>query len=52
VLTLSTYAGLFEDDLDALGDTMSAAFQASAVVPAGGPANVRSIGAARASAAG
>ena len=33
VLTLSTYAGLFEDDLDALGDTMSAAFQASAVVP-------------------
>ncbi|GAA4711328.1 Phage integrase family protein [Promicromonospora umidemergens] len=37
VLTLSTYAGLFEDDLDALGDTMSAAFQASAVV--GGPAH-------------
>ncbi|MFE7508366.1 tyrosine-type recombinase/integrase [Promicromonospora sp. NPDC057488] len=33
VLTLSTYAGLFEDDLDALGETMSAAFQASAVVP-------------------
>jgi integrase len=33
VLTLSTYAGLFEDDLDALGDTMSAAFQATAVVP-------------------
>lgn len=33
VLTLSTYAGLFEDDLDALGETMSAAFQASAVGP-------------------
>ncbi|MFJ3406918.1 tyrosine-type recombinase/integrase [Promicromonospora sp. NPDC090134] len=33
VLTLSTYAGLFEDDLDALGETMSAAFQATAVVP-------------------
>ncbi|WP_020015322.1 tyrosine-type recombinase/integrase [Promicromonospora sukumoe] len=37
VLTLSTYAGLFEDDLDALGETMSAAFQASAVVPGSGP---------------
>lgn len=33
VLTLSTYAGLFEDDLDALGDTMSAAFQASGTQP-------------------
>ncbi|MFD2795331.1 tyrosine-type recombinase/integrase [Promicromonospora vindobonensis] len=53
VLTLSTYAGLFEDDLDALGDTMSAAFQATAVVPGPGPgANVTSIGAARASATG
>ncbi|PUB26174.1 phage integrase family protein [Promicromonospora sp. AC04] len=63
VLTLSTYAGLFEDDLDALGDTMSAAFHASAVVPgpvpdrtadaaqngpASGTANVTAIGAARA----
>lgn len=33
VLTLSTYAGLFEDDLDELGEVMSAAFQATAVVP-------------------
>ncbi|WP_169736319.1 peptidoglycan-binding protein, partial [Promicromonospora kroppenstedtii] len=40
VLTLSTYAGLFEDDLDALGETMSAAFQASAVVPGAGPGAV------------
>ncbi len=53
VLTLSTYAGLFEDDLDALGDTMSAAFQASAVAPgAGTSASVTSIGAARAWATG
>jgi integrase len=64
VLTLSTYAGLFEDDLDALGDTMSAAFQAAAVVPgpapggamsgtADGTANVTAIGAGpRARAAG
>ena len=53
VLTLSTYAGLFEDDLDALGDTMSAAFQASAAGPAPGTsASVTSIGAARASATG
>jgi integrase len=59
VLTLSTYAGLFEDDLDALGDTMSAAFQATAVEPGPGrpaaapvPAGVTSIGAARAWAAG
>ncbi|GAB2484218.1 hypothetical protein GCM10027063_27750 [Promicromonospora xylanilytica] len=47
VLTLATYAGLFEDDLDALGDTMSAAFQASAVVPAGAQGQVVPIGAAR-----
>jgi integrase len=60
VLTLSTYAGLFEDDLDALGETMSAAFQAAAAgpgpAPAGaavGTANVTAIGAgARARAAG
>jgi integrase len=56
VLTLSTYAGLFEDDLDALGDTMSAAFQASAVVPGTradtGTRDVTPIGAARARAAG
>jgi integrase len=59
VLTLSTYAGLFEDDLDALGDTMSAAFQATAVEPGPGPpaavpvpAGVTSIGTARARAAG
>ncbi|GHH77615.1 tyrosine-type recombinase/integrase [Promicromonospora soli] len=60
VLTLSTYAGLFEDDLDALGETMSAAFQAAAVVPGPAPAgavvgtaNVTAIGAgARARAAG
>ncbi|MDR7380598.1 tyrosine-type recombinase/integrase [Promicromonospora iranensis] len=56
VLTLSTYAGLFEDDLDALGDTMSAAFQATAVVPgahAGAATpNVTSIGTARAWAVG
>lgn len=45
VLTLSTYAGLFEDDLDALGETMSAAFQASAVVP--GTAAVTPIRAVR-----
>ncbi|NNH54923.1 tyrosine-type recombinase/integrase [Promicromonospora citrea] len=30
VLTLSTYAGLFEDDLDELGDAMSAAFESTA----------------------
>jgi integrase len=53
VLTLSTYAGLFEDDLDALGETMSAAFQASAVVPGAvggaveGPAAVTRIRAVR-----
>ncbi|WP_369372729.1 tyrosine-type recombinase/integrase [Promicromonospora sp. Populi] len=41
VLTLSTYAGLFEDDLDALGDTMSAAFQASAVVLGTDPGGAR-----------
>ncbi|HEV6952992.1 MAG TPA: tyrosine-type recombinase/integrase [Promicromonospora sp.] len=29
VLTLSTYAGLFEDDLDELGDAMSAAFEST-----------------------
>jgi integrase len=63
VLTLSTYAGLFEDDLDALGDTMSAAFQATAVVPehargglphdgANRTADVTAIGAARARAVG
>jgi hypothetical protein len=60
VLTLSTYAGLFEDDLDALGDTMSAAFQATAVGPGdawvgavAGTANVTTIGAgSRARAAG
>ncbi|WP_454856047.1 tyrosine-type recombinase/integrase [Promicromonospora soli] len=54
VLTLSTYAGLFEDDLDALGDTMSAAFQAAGPGPAAdgtaggsaaGTANVTSISA-------
>ncbi|WP_285104794.1 tyrosine-type recombinase/integrase [Promicromonospora sp. MEB111] len=53
VLTLSTYAGLFEDDLDALGETMSAAFQATAVVPRAdegapeGPAAVTPIRAVR-----
>ncbi|MFD6446288.1 tyrosine-type recombinase/integrase [Promicromonospora sp. NPDC060204] len=53
VLTLSTYAGLFEDDLDALGETMSAAFQATAVVPGtdasvfDGPAGVTPIRAVR-----
>ncbi|MEV0891119.1 tyrosine-type recombinase/integrase [Promicromonospora sp. NPDC050262] len=53
VLTLSTYAGLFEDDLDALGETMSAAFQATAVVPTAdegapeGPAAVTPIRAVR-----
>ncbi|MFI2364280.1 tyrosine-type recombinase/integrase [Promicromonospora sp. NPDC019610] len=55
VLTLSTYAGLFEDDLDALGETMSAAFQAAAVVPGAdrdahggaGPAAVTPIRAVR-----
>ena len=60
VLTLSTYAGLFEDDLDALGDTMSAAFQATSFEPSGTsastdsdtPANVTAIGSARAWAAG
>ncbi|MEU4364540.1 tyrosine-type recombinase/integrase [Promicromonospora sp. NPDC023987] len=67
VLTLSTYAGLFEDDLDALGDTMSAAFQASAVMVgaaqgepssatsgavASGAAEVIAIGSARAVAVG
>ncbi|WP_275003595.1 tyrosine-type recombinase/integrase [Promicromonospora iranensis] len=56
VLTLSTYAGLFEDDLDALGDTMSAAFQATAVVPETradtGTPDVTPIGVARARAAG
>jgi len=60
VLTLSTYAGLFEDDLDALGDTMSAAFQATSFEPTGtsasthpdAPANVTAIGSARAWAAG
>lgn len=44
VLTLSTYAGLFEDDLDALGDTMSAAFQAAAVGAGSGTASVTTIG--------
>lgn len=52
VLTLSTYAGLFEDDLDALGETMSAAFQATAPNAPGNPpgdvpANVTAIGAGR-----
>ena len=57
VLTLSTYAGLFEDDLDALGDTMSAAFQATSFEPStaasvpDAPANVTAIGSARAWAA-
>ncbi|WP_419707324.1 tyrosine-type recombinase/integrase [Promicromonospora sp. NFX87] len=60
VLTLSTYAGLFEDDLDALGDTMSAAFQATSFEASGPststdsdtPANVTAIGSARAWATG
>ncbi|MFD6142914.1 tyrosine-type recombinase/integrase [Promicromonospora sp. NPDC060271] len=60
VLTLSTYAGLFEDDLDVLGETMSAAFQATSFEPsaasaatvADAPANVTAIGSARAWAAG
>lgn len=63
VLTLSTYAGLFEDDLDDLGDAMSAAFQASGAgsgpvasadadaAPAV-PRNVTAIGAARSLATG
>lgn len=47
VLTLSTYAGLFEDDLDTLGDAMSAAFRAAGVGPEpGGTASVTAIGAA------
>lgn len=34
MLTLSTYAGLFEDDLDAVGEVMSAGFAAGAPAPA------------------
>jgi integrase len=34
MLTLSTYAGLFEDDLDAVGEVMSAGFAATAGVSA------------------
>ncbi|GAB4085544.1 hypothetical protein GCM10028784_21740 [Myceligenerans cantabricum] len=45
MLTLSTYAGLFEDDLDAVGDLMSAGFAAGApaAAPAGAPARLRAV---------
>ncbi|MBL0887698.1 tyrosine-type recombinase/integrase [Myceligenerans sp. I2] len=45
MLTLSTYAGLFEDDLDAVGEVMSAGFAAGApgTVPDAAPARLRAV---------
>ncbi|GAA1856134.1 tyrosine-type recombinase/integrase [Myceligenerans crystallogenes] len=43
MLTLSTYAGLFEDDLDAVGDLMSAGFTATAAPPAPETPRLRAV---------